>query len=219
MAAACKPMVKSVLEHIALRTAIHKASTAYLLKNAYPRAFWLAAKQSFRALRDFSLIRLSLMILFGGLALVAHAETLNGRISAISDGDALILVDATNRQHPIRLLGIDAPDLGQDFSQPAKTALSALAFNQTANADCRLRDRRMREVCIVQVGALDLGLALIAAGAAWNAPQHSAQLTPLERGDYEHAEFNAKIRRFGLWNSKNPMPPWDWRRRQGVVDE
>ena len=29
----------------------------------------------------------------------------------------------------------------------------------------------------------------------------------------EQAEFQAKIRRRGLWAGKNPVPPWDWRPR------
>jgi endonuclease YncB( thermonuclease family) len=33
-----------------------------------------------------------------------------------------------------------------------------------------------------------------------------------DRGRCEHAEFEAKIRRAGLWSEKPPAPPWEWRR-------
>nr|MBP8163714.1 thermonuclease family protein [Propionivibrio sp.] len=48
-------------------------------------------------------------------------------------------------------------------------------------------------------------------GMAWWNPQHTSLQSTQERADFQQAEFNAKIRRFGLWNSKNPVPPWQWR--------
>jgi endonuclease YncB( thermonuclease family) len=55
-----------------------------------------------------------------------------------------------------------------------------------------------------------IGLEQLRAGMAWYR-QENAQQTAQERAEYEHAEFNAKIRRLGLWNTMNPTPPWDWR--------
>ena len=39
------------------------------------------------------------------------AETFTGRIVSIADGDTVTLLDADLRQHKIRLIGIDAPDM------------------------------------------------------------------------------------------------------------
>ena len=41
-----------------------------------------------------------------------------------------------------------------------------------------------------------------------NTQQYAKEQTASERSDDEQAEFNAKIHRVGLWNSKNPLPAW-----------
>ncbi len=38
------------------------------------------------------------------------AETLTGKVVRITDGDTLVILDATQTQHKIRLAGTDAPD-------------------------------------------------------------------------------------------------------------
>lgn len=158
-----------------------------------------------------------LIFLLRAVSATAHAEVISGRVVAISDGNTLMLLDVTNRRHKIRLAGIDAPELTQDFGQKARTNLSALAFNQQAEADCREFDRHQRELCIVTVNGKDIGLEQVRNGMAWLYPKYAVDQTPQGRADYEQAEFRAKIHRFGLWNSKNPTPPWDWRR--GLPEE
>ena len=146
-------------------------------------------------------------------SVVAAADTLSGRIVGISDGDTLTLLDRDNVPHKIRLAGIDAPEKAQDFGQKSTTHLSGLAYGQTATADCRKIDRYGRDICVVDVGGKDVGLEQIRAGMAWWYQDYAREQTVKERDDYSQAEFQAKIRRFGLWNSKNPIPPWEWRKR------
>ena len=141
-------------------------------------------------------------------AAATHAETTDGRVYSVVDGDTLMVLDSANRQRKIRLIGIDAPALTQEFGQNARTALSALAANQQVIADCRADSQ---DLCRVRVGGKDVALELVRTGMAWWNPQHTSLQSPEERADYQQAEFNAKIRRFGLWNSKNPVPPWQWR--------
>ena len=144
------------------------------------------------------------------------AETLTGRIVGVSDGDTLTLLDAEHVPHKIRVAGIDAPEKRQPFGDRSKTNLSALAYNRTAEADCRKIDRYRRNVCVVFIGGKDIGLEQIRGGMAWWYQQYAREQTRQERIDYEHAEFVATRNRYGLWNSKSPTPPWEWRhdRRQ-----
>ncbi|MFT3848888.1 MAG: thermonuclease family protein [Propionivibrio sp.] len=142
-------------------------------------------------------------------ALAVSAETFEGRVSGAVNGDTLMVADHANRPRQVRLLGIDAPGVTQAFGQNARTALSALAANQTLSADCRKLGAQ--DVCRARIGGKDVALELVRAGMAWWSPQHASLQTDEERASYQQAEFNAKIRRFGLWNSKNPVPPWQWR--------
>ena len=89
-----------------------------------------------------------------------------------------------------------------------------MAFNQSARADCRKRDRYQREICVVFVEGKDVGLEQVRAGMAWWYRQYAKEQTAQESSDYEQAELMAKLHRYGLWDSKNPTPPWDWRHGQ-----
>jgi len=154
-------------------------------------------------------LRLLALALASTLA-AAHAETISGEVVAIAEGDLLTLVDGARRTHEIRLAAIDSPGKTQDFGSQARLSLSALALNQQASADCRRIDRQRRAVCVVVVGGRDLGLEQIRSGLAWWYRDGTAAQTASERAAYEGAEFFARIYRAGLWNSKNPTPPWNW---------
>lgn len=148
---------------------------------------------------------------------VASAQNLSGRIINIADGDTLILLDAQQQQHRISLAGIDAPALNQAFGQQARSTLSAVALNQLATANCQQIERFPHPTCILTIGGKDIGLAQIQSGLAWWYRQNAIALSVQTQTEYRQAEFDAKVHRRGLWNSKNPTPPWDWRR--GNLDD
>ena len=150
--------------------------------------------------------------MFGGFcAAPAQAETYMGRIIGVADGDSLTLLDAQNRSHNIRLIGIDAPELAQVGGQQAQTSLAALALDQKATALCYPPVLNQRQICTVTIGGQDISLAQIRSGMAWWYLQNAAALSVATQSNYRQAEFHAKTRRLGLWNAKNQKPPWDWR--------
>ena len=153
--------------------------------------------------------RLGFFVLLLVTAVTAGAETLDGRIDRVVDGDTLMVLDGSNRQRAIRLLGIDAPELTQEFGQKALSGLSRLTAGQPVTAECHRLGPT--DLCRVRIGGKDIALELVREGMAWWNPQHAGLQTNEERADYQQAEFNAKIHRLGLWNSKNPVPPWQWR--------
>jgi endonuclease YncB( thermonuclease family) len=147
------------------------------------------------------------------------AQTLNGYVVGISDGDTLTLL-VERQQHRIRIAGIDAPEHFQPYGNRSRTNLSKYAFNQDAKAECYKHDIYGRDVCKVWVRpyacrdcglTLDVGLAQITDGLAWWDRNHVDEQSEDDRGRYEGAETMAKLRRFGLWADTKPLPPWVWR--------
>ena len=143
---------------------------------------------------------------------VHAADSLKGRVIGVSDGDTITVLDADNRQYKIPLAGIDAPESHQAFGQKSKANLSALVFNRQVVAQCTKTDKYRREICKVLVDDIDANLEQVRAGMAWWYRHYAKEQSRQDQEAYEAAEFNAKIRRLGLWADKNPTPPWDWRR-------
>lgn len=57
--------------------------------------------------------RFYLLISILMLANVAIASTLEGRVVGVADGDTVTVLDSSNTQFKIRLMGIDAPEKKQ----------------------------------------------------------------------------------------------------------
>lgn len=148
-----------------------------------------------------------------GLAAGTHAGThqIEGRIVGVHDGDTITLLDAENRQHKIRLDGIDAPELGQPFGRASKQHLAEMLANREALAECHKTDRYRRGVCRVMVGGADAGLEQIRAGMAWYFRRYAKELPADRRQEYANAEAQARAARPGLWADLDPAPPWEWR--------
>jgi endonuclease YncB( thermonuclease family) len=143
---------------------------------------------------------------------VAWAETLTGRVVKIADGDTLTLLTPDQRQHRIRLAGIDAPERKQPFGNRSRQNLAKLAHGKQVSADCPKRDRYGREVCKVYVGGEDVGLRQIYDGLAWWYRAYAHEQSSEDRQRYEFAEREARSRRWGLWADPSPAPPWKWRK-------
>jgi hypothetical protein len=91
--------------------------------------------------------------------------------------------------------------------------MSALAFGKEAEAICYKRDRYKRLICTVCVNGEDVALAQLDAGLAWWYRKYANEQPPSLRGKYESAKDRAAADRVGLWQHKDPIPPWTWRRK------
>lgn len=181
------------------------------------------APQLFRKVARLVFLSRFLMMACCLLAAPAFAQHLAGRVVEVKGGDALILNDAHRQRHKIRLVGIAAPKMTQPHGQEATARLSAMVFNREVEiVDGRL-DRNSGEM-IGKVMAADPrcndptcpkirdgGLEQVMAGMAWWDRRTAELQAAKDREAYQVAEFNAKIRRLGLWADKNPLPPWQWR--------
>jgi len=130
----------------------------------------------------------------------------------VADGDTITMLDNNRQQHRIRLAGIDAPEVGQPYGTRSRLGLSKLAFGRDAKADCYKIDRYGRDVCIVYVHGRDVGLAQLQAGLAWRYRKYVHEQHLRVLAEYELAEDKAAADHVGLWQTKNPVPPWEWRK-------
>jgi endonuclease YncB( thermonuclease family) len=49
-------------------------------------------------------------------------------------------------------------------------------------------------------------------GLAWHYKQYANEQPKEEREQYSFAEFEARVKKVGLWIDAEPVPPWDWRK-------
>ncbi|MHB1117180.1 thermonuclease family protein [Sideroxydans sp.] len=72
------------------------------------------------------------LLLIGALLapLLALAESIEGEVVGVSDGDTVTLLDAQKTQWKIRLLGIDAPEKKMPFGQKSKQHLADLVYKK-----------------------------------------------------------------------------------------
>jgi endonuclease YncB( thermonuclease family) len=96
-----------------------------------------------------------LLLLLSILPSLVLAETLEGRVVRIIDGDTLVLLDANNTQHRIRLSGIDTPERGQPFGKRATQNLARLSGNKPARLEWYKRDRWKRLIGKIWVHSPD----------------------------------------------------------------
>jgi endonuclease YncB( thermonuclease family) len=58
----------------------------------------------------------------------------------------------------------------------------------------------------------DMNLEQLKAGMAWFYRYYQKELSLEKRKLYAKAEAEARANKKGLWQDKDPMPPWEWRR-------
>ena len=155
-------------------------------------------------------ISLMLLLFF---PIVVSADTLIGKVVKITDGDTLVVLDASNTQHKIRLSGIDAPETNQPFGKRSKEALSALVAGQRVEVDWHKHDRYGRIVGKVIAQGKDVNLAQVRTGMAWWYRKYANEQSRVDQGIYAATEAKARVSGVGLWGDKDPIPPWDWRKR------
>ena len=142
---------------------------------------------------------------------VAQATGLSGKVIRVSDGDSITVLDSGNRQHKIRLMGIDAPEKGQPFGNASRESLASMVAGRNVIVQWHKRDRYGRLVGQVFADSHDVGLVQIERSMAWNYKQYAREQQPSDAQAYAGAEVEARAARRGLWADPRPVPPLEWR--------
>ena len=145
-----------------------------------------------------------------GLLESASAATLTvtGRVTYVADGDSFEIRTNQGRKTDIRLFGIDAPEGGQPHGRQARNALRRLILRREVVVAVVETDRYGRLVGNLYCDGVWINEAMVSQGWAWHYRHYS------EEAAIAAAEREARRRKLGLWRDPNPIPPWDWRRRE-----
>jgi micrococcal nuclease len=90
-----------------------------------------------------------LLILFLITFFPLQAHALTGKVISVADGDTITILDSSNKQHKIRLYGIDTPEKKQAFGKAAKKYTSRLTYKKNATVTIYGIDRYGRTVGVV----------------------------------------------------------------------
>ena len=173
--------------------------------------------------------RLIILIVFHLLFAAASsvlAETLQGRVVKVADGDTVTIVDRKGFKYRIRVAGIDAPEESQAYGEESTKNLGWLTYSKGVTVEYSKHDRYGRIVgkilvdpqgdafCLLIecIRTLDVGLEQVKAGLAWHYKHFQNEQSKEDRRLYSSAERGAKKKQVGLWGNSKHTPPWEWRR-------
>lgn len=147
-----------------------------------------------------------LAIAFSLLAYSISAKTIQGKVTAVKDGDTIVVLQ-NRTTYTIRLDGIDCPEKKQAFGQQAKNFVSTQVFGKQVRVEYKQKDRYQRYLGMVYYGkSRSLNQELLKAGLAWHYKQYNKDAA------LARLESIARSNKRGLWVDKNPFPPWDFRK-------
>lgn len=155
--------------------------------------------------------RARLAWLAAALAVAAGAaEAVSGRVVSVVDGDTVSVLNAAGQAMAVNLFGVDAPEKSQAYGEQARRALLALVLDREVRVVDRGQDRFADTLVDLYVGGTWVNLELVRAGWGWYVKEDKPDARLVE------AEKAAREQHVGLWRERNPVAPWDWRKRGNV---
>ena len=153
-----------------------------------------------------------------------YSKEFKGKVVSIADGDTVTIVVADNsanskflhppssqpsskKQYRIRLNDIDAPESKQAFGNKSKENLKNYIYQKDVVVKYESTDKYGRILGTIYYQGKDINLQQVKDGYAWVYRHYS------KKQDYIKEEEKARQERKGLWADKNPINPYDFRRK------
>ncbi len=133
---------------------------------------------------------------------------LKGKIIHVSDGDTVHLLTDKKEKIKIRLNDIDAPESKQAFGNKSKENLKKYIYQKDVIVEYKKKDQYKRVLGTIYYQNKDINLQQVKDGYAWVYKKYSKN--PI----YFKAEQEARSNKIGLWNDKNPIEPWVFRKNK-----
>lgn len=110
------------------------------------------------------------------------------------------------KKYRIRLRGIDAPESAMPYGKEAKAELTKIVQGKSLRVLVYGDDRYGRCVGDIYCNGIFVQEMMLKKGLAWHYTAYD------KRQELETWEKQARAKRVGLWASKNPEMPWEWRK-------
>lgn len=136
------------------------------------------------------------------------ADTYHAEVTAITDGDTIVVLRANSQKVRIRLAGIDCPETNQPWGSRAKRAASDYMERKHVAIEEVGQDRYERTIGRVFVDGVNINRALVGDGHCWAYTRYAKDKVLSDLQD------QAMKRQSGLWELIEPVPPWEWRRKR-----
>jgi endonuclease YncB( thermonuclease family) len=139
----------------------------------------------------------------------ASAVEWTGRVTAVYDGDTLIVTKG-KRRVMVRLHGVDAPEWEQRYGPTAGNWVAQQVLYEYVRVVAVERDRYDRYVAMITMpNGKSLNLELLERGYAW---VYRSFVSWDEYYEWIPIERRARNANRGLFRDDDPTPPWVWRR-------
>lgn len=157
-----------------------------------------------------------LLLVFLMMGLIDHAavsgrendsEKIYADVEKIIDGDSL-KVRRGNETIELRLWGIDAPEFDQPGAAESEQALLAQIDKAQLTLEVKDIDKYGRLVVIAHKEHTNINEEMVKKGHAW-VHIYYCLLPPCDQ--WHIYQKQARQRGIGLWQYKDPIPPWIWK--------
>ena len=152
-------------------------------------------------------IRFAIFLIAAGAGPV-WAES--GKVTHVTDGDTLwVRLAGGGKPVPVRVDGMDAPEICQDGGQAARAALASRVVRRTVTLVVKRHDDYGRAVASVRVGGEDVAGWMVARGQAWS--YHYGH----EGGPYLKLQRQAQAAGKGVFADPHALAQRLFRKRHG----
>ena len=153
-------------------------------------------------------MKVALIVSLLVMSLALNAQTLQGKVVRVADGDTITILDATNTQNKVRLNKIDAPEKSQAFGEVSRKHLASMVAGNVVKVEWTKKDKYGRILGDISIGTTNVNLRMVQHGLAWHFKVFD------NTTEFAQAETEARAKKIGLWRDANPIPPWDFRKQK-----
>ena len=166
------------------------------------------AKKRFLKINFYQILRSIFGIIFLFNSFLINAQTYEGKVVKIKDGDTIVVLDSLDQNRTLRLAEIDSPENNQPYGEKAKQFTLSQVYHKIITYKITDIDRYGRAIAMVYYGAEKkyLSAELIKNGMAWHYKKYS------KSEELASLEIQARKNKIGLWSGTNPISPSEWRK-------